>query len=406
MVLLLLFLGVIIYLQYVSIQSDKKVANVCCYNTSIYHWFLQNIVHGLLIMRPYLYFYQYITKRFRKSHPDFYILGFRKCGTTTLGNYLTNLGFIGPKTAYDASVIRNKETMYFRGNLNMYFNKNIIDLNGYSMFWPFNFNFNFKSISSEETGAQRTCEKEKTRCISDMCFDGCPSYACTPWVRDMIHELHSRSNSTKDVKFIVLLRDPIERIESGIGMKVHWNEMYYNWLGYQWNDYFKLGSMKENINKLVNGDFCMDNYLKVPVDSFQKDKMNKMNKMMIKLPQFYNSVEALSLFMNESYYDQHIEWYLKKFDKSQFLFFEMKQIYKNNDSLHQALFDICKFLNVNVTETVKNKIYNLTIERKNQTPTSIKNKSKLSLETKDKLKRDFNSHNKRLYQIIEKQFDW
>jgi hypothetical protein len=137
---------------------------------------------------------RYLTLPLRRNLPDVYILGFPKCGTTALSQYLMQhpqiFGIDG--LPYDETL--SKESHFFMGILgkNTTGNKRL-----YSSFFPTFLYVWWKT-------------RVYPRVAGNVHFlDACPLNACLPWVAQRI------KNWTPDAKLIFMVRDPVESIFSG-----------------------------------------------------------------------------------------------------------------------------------------------------------------------------------------------
>eukprot|EP00798_Chlamydomonas_sp_ICE-L_P001763 gene1763-33177_t len=117
-----------------------------------------NVITRLLTlpMRPYL--------------PSFYVIGFPKCGTTSLAEHLKRHPALSSIVGLPYHETLNKESHYFTGVLGRH---NAHSARLYRSFFP-----------------------------TWMCFDACPVYACLPFVAARIAKV------TPEAKIIVMVRDP------------------------------------------------------------------------------------------------------------------------------------------------------------------------------------------------------
>ena len=59
---------------------------------------------------------------------------------------------------------------------------------------------------------------------TDLYFDACPSYLYLPFVRDPIYKLH-QDNPYHKFKFLIIIRDPIDRAISNIKAEISYTKM-------------------------------------------------------------------------------------------------------------------------------------------------------------------------------------
>jgi len=118
------------------------------------------------------------------SLPDFYIIGAAKCGTTSLYQYLIRHPSVNPGIGKE---IHYFEELYYRGE------------NWYRACFPFEFQKFFSKLTHNEIM---------------MSGDSTPRYIDHPLVPNRINKL------TPNAKFIVMLRNPIDRAFSHYNMNI------------------------------------------------------------------------------------------------------------------------------------------------------------------------------------------
>jgi len=244
--------------------------------------------------------------------PDFIIIGVQKAGTTTLYDYITQHPSV-------LSAFR-KETKYF----DLYYDKSF---SWYKAFFPFK---SENYITGEAT----------------------PDYF---FYKEIPHRIKQLLPTTK---FIVLLRNPVERTIS-----------QYNY----------------NMDREVEN---------LPLETALKQESSRMEaNFEIKLSSGYvsNSFREFS-YINRGMYARQLNFWLKYFPIKQFFFCSTGQM--KNDTT-KTINDIYEFLNLE-------KINSIRPAQKN----ASKNKVKFNTELSVKLKETFNTENKELYKMIGKRFSW
>eukprot|EP00879_Flechtneria_rotunda_P005806 GHRR01006110.1.p1 GENE.GHRR01006110.1~~GHRR01006110.1.p1 ORF type:complete len:432 (+),score=93.29 GHRR01006110.1:312-1607(+) len=127
----------------------------------------------------------------RPHLPDFYILGFPKCGTTSMASYLTTHPAISGLAGMPGNEVFSKESHFFNGILGRSStNSRLL----YKSFFP--------TIISR-WWAEAVLGVERW-----MCFDACPTYACLPHVAARVKEVSPHA------KLIVMVRDPVASVFS------------------------------------------------------------------------------------------------------------------------------------------------------------------------------------------------
>ena len=363
------------------------------------------------ILYPILYFafyqalFRLLTFPFRK-YPHFYILGEQKCFTTTLSHYLTdtelNKYFDKPFSLLKAGCVVNKDTCYFLG-----FMFGILNVDLYKMCFPLRNKYcNLTDILTGGTWGNNNNNNNTSNIIKDkLCFDASPSYLYIPYIRDLIYKLHLKTNSLDQVKFIIMLRDPVDRFRSQLnsGSKI---SAMLNANGIQANNGLpflnQLAKLKDNnisqdekdniLQYII--DFNLSSQFDCAFNSLKDCKSVKLSNIgMIKR----------SSFVTRGFYDQSIERYLEKFDKKQFFFIDTsKDLMPGN--IQQTLMNMCQFLGILTDECKKiilDKHFNCQMHFNNGNNSMV-----LSDQIVDKLKKIYKPHNEKLSNLVGKQFDW
>lgn len=326
----------------------------------------ENFLYGYLvpfINRPNLeYVWRLFTHKFR-MYPHFYILGEQKCGTTTLHSHLQSIGFTGCFNWYPLSTLemKTKDSFYMRGLYGL----NFIDLQKYRLCFPLKLEWDLFL-------------KDEDRLV----YDGCPSLLSQFQNRDRIYSI------TPKAKFLIILRDPIERLKS-----------YYCYLLRKQRSRYSLG-----LDYRVNLD-TFEGFIKIS----ERKEMNEIGEKLKNLGvedrmpkgyQFYDRYASIQ----RGYYYENIQWWLKKFDKSQFLILDITELNDPN-----ILFKITEFLEARndkeTIEKIKRKSEKVVKMRKNVT----NDKSAVECvdaETVQKLQKLYYKENQKLFDFIGRDLGW
>lgn len=133
-----------------------------------------------------------ITRRFltlplRRNVPDVYILGFPKCGTTAMAQYLLQHPAISGIDGLPYDPALGKESHFFNGVLGP---RTTHSKMLYRSFFP--------------TVVTRWWREVVMRCGTWKCMDACPLNACLPHVAERIKKM------SPNAKLIFMVRDPVE----------------------------------------------------------------------------------------------------------------------------------------------------------------------------------------------------
>ena len=154
-----------------------------------------------------------ITRRFltlplRRNVPDVYILGFPKCGTTAMAQYLLQHPAISGIDGLPYDPALGKESHFFNGVLGP---RTTHSKMLYRSFFP--------------TIVTKWWREVVLRCGTWKCMDACPLNACLPYVADRIKKM------SPDAKLIFMVRDPVEAAFSAeimlrnTGLSLDWSFM-------------------------------------------------------------------------------------------------------------------------------------------------------------------------------------
>lgn len=274
-----------------------------------------------------------------KKEPDFIIIGAEKAGTTSLFDYLDSLdGFIGS---------RDKEIHFFDRDDKFEKGKD----------WY------LSHFASD------TCQKT---------FEATPAYMISRFAPKRIKETLGTS------KFIVILRDPVDRAFSSWNM---WRQAYYD------ND------RKQHI---------LTNFLRE--DSYFYKLLESSNFYTLKMAvsqdiqKYYD--KSLELFpgyvRNGLYYDQ-LQRYLNHYNIESFLFVDFEDLKSDVPKVLKQVFD---FLDIS-EQDCQRLLDTFEVPQQNvSNKGEYKSYSNEDKETLEYLREFYNPHNQKLFDLIGKKFDW
>ena len=268
------------------------------------YWLFFRIIGPFLLFNTMELIFRYITIPFR-SYPDFYFLGPKKVGSTTLAHHLLSIGLKGPYTFWNESTVKNKESLFYTGflGLSSWFSHHTI----YRLHFPLKI---VKNIFYKDT----------------LFFDADPANLHLPYARDRIYE------SSPNAKFLVMTRDPIKRAVSNFK-----HEAYIN------NAFHAFGLVQSP---------SFENDMQKMIDIERSELIQNVRKTLENLgidqdlPESVNLVDRFSL-IEQSLYDKQLKWWMQKFPKEQFYIVSLEDL---NNNLHGELKKICKFLNYPITK--------------------------------------------------------
>jgi len=309
-----------VYSNHVQIRSKKTSAAKF---RKILRKYLEDspIIYKILTTFYRIY---YTSTGFLHVFPDFYIIGAAKCGTSSLYDYLIQHPSVHTAVTKEP---RYFDKYYFRG------------LNWYKVLFPFKFHkFFIKKIVRKEfvTG------------------DATPRYLDHPHVAKRIKEI------TPNAKFIVLLRNPVNRIYSHYNMRVN--------------------SGKENLS------------LK---DAIKLEKQRTIGEYqrMIDDEKYYSLDYYHYSYLDLSTYVNKLERWMSIFPKEKFLIISSEKFFSNPDEVFQ---DVLQFLNLSKFHL---KEYPIVDAGKYK-------KSKMDSSVRKQLIDYFKPHNERLYSFLGTKFNW
>lgn len=256
--------------------------------------------------------------------PDFYIIGGQKCGTTSMFEYLSQHPSIFPAVAKD---IRFFDKYYYKG------------VDWYKTYFP----------SKTEEFIQQFFRKNSIKTV-----DATERYLEHPLTAKRIKKI------TPNAKFIVLLRNPIDRTFSHYGMNVDRN--------------METLSFEEALSK-------EDYRINKKLEKMELDKS------------FYDDKYFRFGYIDRSIYVNKLKKWFSMFSRDQFLIIQTEEFLQNTDSIYQKTL---KFLGVKKWTLNEFKQYK---KRNYKNP-------QMSTETRKRLNEFFKPHNQQLFDLIGTKFDW
>lgn len=255
--------------------------------------------------------------------PDFYIIGAQKSGTTALFYYLTKHPNI-PQTIKD---IRFFDKYYHKG------------LDWYRLHFP---------LKISKSVAQKINKKKY------VIGEATERYLEYPHAPQRIKKI------TPNAKFLIVLRNPVERTYS-----------HYN---------FNVVRNKEN-RTFEKAIFQELERTKLEFEKMEKDE------------NYYSDDYFRYAYLDRSIYVDKIKRWMKIFPKEQFMVVENKELSKNTSRVYN---DVLEFLNLPVLELNE---YKKISSAKYKQPT-------MDSEIRKKLIRFFKPSNEELFKILDVNYDW
>ena len=263
-------------------------------------------------------FIRLITSPLRRF-PNFIIIGSAKSGTSSLYDYIVQHPEIDILPNYKRRLPKEKEIYFFDENFSL------------GKFW-YKSNFSF-AYSKKQMGEAN------------------PNYIYHPLVPNRIQK------TIPNCKFIVILRNPVDRAYSDYQMKVK-NKL----------EKLTFEEAIKNEDKRIKGEV----------------------KRIIEKQEFSFNFTAYS-YLNRGKYAEQLERWFKKFPRKQFYILSTDDLKKNSD---QILNEIFKFLDLDGQK--------IDILTKKNTG-SYKS---MNVETRTELVEYFKPHNEKLYKLLGRDFEW
>jgi len=256
--------------------------------------------------------------------PDYLIIGFPKCGTTSLHEYLTQHPSIYPPLGKEIDYF---DRLYSKG------------VNWYKVRFPL---------------LSKKFFIKKVLCKDFITGEATPRYIEHP------HTLNRIKKTIPGAKFIVLLRNPIERSFSHYNMNIR------------------------------NGYEChtFEDAIK-----HEKDRIKGRYEKMLNNQNYYSWDYDLFGYLEHSNYFEKLKKWMSEFPREQFLIIQSEDFLKNPSIIYHI---VLKFLNLPKWESSEYKLYKKR-EYKH---------SKISPTLKKELVEYFRPHNEKLYKLLGTNFHW
>lgn len=255
--------------------------------------------------------------------PDFYIIGQSKCGTSSLYEYLIQHPSIQPCVT--------KETRFF----GKYFNRG---LNWYRIGFPFKFHRFFSRLQGK----------------SFITGEATPRYLDNPHVPQRIKKV------TPNAKFIILLRNPVDRSFSQYNMIVNKN--------------LESASFEDAISN-------------------EKEKALSEFEKMVNDEKYYSDSYFRFAYLDRSIYIKKLKNWMKIFPKNQFLIIESEELFQNTKKIFQ---EILEFLELPNYHSIDFKVIN---KGKGEYPS-------MNPTTRKKLLDYYKPYNTELFEFLGRRFNW
>ena len=260
--------------------------------------------------------------------PDFYIIGGQKCGTTSLFMYLAENPYINSAAVKD---IRFFDKYFFKG------------VNWYKSYFPLK--------------TQKYFQEKNLECKS-LTIDATERYLDHPHAANRIKEV------TPNAKFIILLRNPIDRAYSHYAMiKNRSNSGFEEKL-----------SFEEAINE-------------------ESKRIDKEYDLMKNDQEYYSDMYFRFGYLHRGLYFEKLKKWTSVFDKKNFLIIQSEEFFKNTSEKYKQVLDFLELPKWEPKKFVHYKKRN--IKQPNMNP-----------QTREMLIEYFRPHNKKLYELLGKEFDW
>jgi len=260
---------------------------------------------------------------FLHTTPDFYIIGFAKCGTTSLFEYLISHPNVHPPKGKEIDFF---DRLYSRG------------INWYKVGFPFKIQKFFDTVFLRK---------------KFLTGEATPRYIEHPHAINRIKEI------TPNAKFIILLRNPIDRAFSQHNMNVK-ND-------YEINNFSD--ALKEEPRRIANRIEKMSNDVS-----------------------YYSWNFDLYAYLEHGIYVDKIKRWMEVFPKEQFFIIQSEEFLKNPSKIYN---DVLEFLGLANWEPKEFVLYK-----------KREYKEKMNSDLRNELVEYFKPHNKRLYDFLGKSFDW
>jgi hypothetical protein len=301
---------------------------------------------------------RFMTLPLRRNVPDVYILGFPKCGTTALAQYLMQHPAISGIDGLPYDPALSKESHFFNGVLGP---KRAYSTTMYRSFFP--------------TVVTRWWREVVMRCGKWICMDACPLSACLPYVARRIKRI------SPDAKLIFMVRDPADSCFSGeimirnTGLDLGWT--YTEACG---SGAAACADPRFTISPEDAAYFAQLEALG-PEDRLPQDMPNRI----------YTSPSSYLYFSD---FAARIKPYLELFPRENIMVLEMKEFYKNTE---QHVREVLHFVGADADKYKFIEVAMWSGERRGR---------RMHPSVRAKLDAYFKEKNEELFRIVGKEYDW
>ncbi len=301
---------------------------------------------------------RFMTLPLRRNVPDVYILGFPKCGTTALAQYLMQHPAISGIDGLPYDPALSKESHFFNGVLgpNRAYSATL-----YRSFFP--------------TIVTRWWREVVMRCGKWMCMDACPLSACLPYVAQRIKRI------SPDAKLIFMVRNPADSCFSGEIM-IRNNGVD---LGWTYTDACEPGPAASSDPRFTIS----------PEDAAYFERLEALGPE-DPLPQdmparIYTSPSSYLYFSD---FAARIKPYLELFPRENIMVLEMKEFYKDTE---RHVREVLEFVGADPDKFTFNEVAMWSGERRGR---------RMHPSVRAKLDAYFKEKNKELFKIVGKDYEW
>ena len=260
---------------------------------------------------------------FLHTTPDFYIIGFAKCGTTSLFEYLISHPNVHPPKGKEIDFF---DRLYSRG------------INWYKVGFPFKIQKFFDTVFLRK---------------KFLTGEATPRYIEHPHAINRIKEI------TPNAKFIILLRNPIDRAHS------HYTMIYR-----------RNSESSSFVDAIEN----------------EKERITEPFNKMLNDSNYYSDIYFRHAYLHRGIYVDKIKRWMEVFPKEQFLIIQSEEFFKNPSKIYNDVLEFLGLIPFSIGEfKIKGKVN--------------KNRN-IDDDFRNELVEYFKPHNKRLYDFLGKSFDW
>ena len=302
---------------------------------------------------------RFLTLPLRRKVPDVYILGFPKCGTTALAQYLMQHPAISGIDGLPYDPALSKESHFFNGVLGPR------TANSRAMYRSF-----FPTIVT-----RWWCEVVK-RCGTWLCLDACPLSACLPYVAERIKRM------SPDAKLIFMVRNPADSCFSGEIM-IRNTGLPLDWSYTDDVDTAKDAAVADprfNISATDQAYFEMLENLG-PDDPLPSD-----------MPSRIYSSPASYLYFSD--FAARMKPYLNRFPRENIMVLEMKDFYKDTE---RSVREVLQFVGADVAKYSFSEVAMWSGERRGR---------RMHPNVRAKLDHYFKEKNEELFKIAGRRYPW